>query len=183
MYRRKSKTSSNSSMVATIFFATFAYGLLSDPTFVARVEAIVKYALIVVISIIFATFTIRLARKVNSRGLKMVDAMTGVEFEHYVAKLLAKQGYKHISLTEQYDYGIDIIAEKDDIKWGIQVKRHTGLVKALAVRQAVTALKKYGCDRAMVISNSKFSRAAVELARTNDCILVERSKLVSWMTA
>lgn len=181
--RRRGKSNSNGNTVATVFFIMFAYGLLSNPIFVARVEAISRYAVVVVASIIVVTFTVQLARKTNNRGIKAVDTMTGIEFEHYVAKLLAKQGYKHISLTERYDYGIDIIAEKDDIKWGIQVKRHTGLVKALAVRQAVTALKKYGCDRAMVISNSKFSRVAVELARTNDCILVERSKLVSWMTA
>lgn len=169
--------------MATILFAISCYGLLSNPVFVAKVEEIARYAVAVVASIIVATFTVRLARKINSRGIKAVDTMSGVEFEHYVAKLLAKQGYSHISFTERYDYGIDIVADKDGIKWGIQVKRHKGPVKALAVRQAVTALKKYCCDRAMVVSNSQFSRVAVELARTNDCTLIDRNKLVSWITA
>jgi len=67
--------------------------------------------------------------------------MTGLEFERYVARLLKSKGYNNIRLTEEYDYGIDIIAEKDGIRWGIQVKRYSGLVSADAVRQVITALK------------------------------------------
>lgn len=110
-----------------------------------------------------------------------VDGMTGLEFEHYVAKLLGPQGYEAIRLTEEYDYGVDIIAFKDDITWGIQVKRYSGLVKASAVRQVVTALRKYHCDRAMIITNSYFSHVAKELSRSNDCILIDRDKLIAWV--
>ena len=104
--------------------------------------------------------------------------MTGLEFERYVARLLKTRGYSHIKLTEEYDYGIDIIAEKDGIRWGIQVKRCSGLVKANAVRQVVTALKKYNCDIAMVISNSTYSKVAKELAKSNQCVLVDRNGLL-----
>lgn len=106
-----------------------------------------------------------------------VDAMDGLDFEKYVASILKRQGYSNITLTEQYDYGVDIIATRDGICWGIQVKRYSGLVKAEAVRQVVTGLRVYGCDRAMVITNSFFSRVAVRLADSNDCVLVDRSGL------
>jgi len=112
-----------------------------------------------------------------------IDKMTGLEFERYIARLLKTKSYIHIILTEEYDYGVDIIAEKDGIRWGIQVKRYSGLVKANAVRQAVTALKKYHCDRAMVISNSTYSKVAKELARSNDCVLVDRNGLLKWVRA
>ena len=46
--------------------------------------------------------------------------MTGIEFEKYVAKYLQKQGYK-TELTEKYDLGIDIVAVKDGIRYGVQV--------------------------------------------------------------
>lgn len=110
-----------------------------------------------------------------------IDSMSGLEFEKYIARLLNKQGYTHISLTERYDYGIDIVAEKDGIRYGIQTKRYTGLVKAEAVRQVVTALNKYKCHKAMVITNSSFSRVAQELAKSNDCLMVDRSKLAQWI--
>jgi restriction system protein len=94
--------------------------------------------------------------------------------------LLCTQGYGAIRLTEKYDYGVDIIAVKDSITWGIQVKRYNGLVKANAVRQVVTALRKYRCDRAMVITNSIYSRVAKELAQSNDCVLVDGNNLEQW---
>jgi restriction system protein len=103
--------------------------------------------------------------------------MDGITFEYYVAQLLTRQGYINVSLTEQYDYGVDIIAEKDGLRWGIQVKRYSGLVKAEAVRQVVTGLRLYNCDRAMVITNSRFSAVARRLASGNDCVLIDRTGL------
>jgi restriction system protein len=126
------------------------------------------------------TFRILKYTKLHNTNMAAIDKMTGIEFERYVVKLLKAKGYSHIRLTEEYDYGIDIIAKKDGITWGIQVKRYSKLVKASAVRQVVTALKKYDCDRAMVISNSFYSEVAKELARSNKCELVDRSILTSW---
>lgn len=117
---------------------------------------------------------------VVNRRLSHVDDMDGLEFETYIAGVLKKCGYTNIKLTEEYDYGVDIIAVKDGIRWGIQVKRYSGLVKADAVRQVVTGLRIYDCDRAMVIANSVFSRVAVHLANSNGCILIDRSGLAKF---
>jgi restriction system protein len=123
---------------------------------------------------------VKIWRRNHNPSMSVKDKMTGIEFERYVARLLRSKGYSHIRLTEEYDYGIDIIAIKDGVTWGIQVKRYSGLVKADAVRQVVTALKKYHCDRAMVISNSTYSNVAKVLARSNKCVLVDRSILTRW---
>jgi len=122
-------------------------------------------------------------RSNRNPSMTAIDNMTGLEFERYVAKLLKIRGYNNIRLTEEYDYGIDIIAIKDGATWGIQVKRYSGLVKANAVRQVVTALKKYNCDRAMVISNSTYSEVAKDLARSNECVLIDRILLTSWIAS
>lgn len=118
-------------------------------------------------------------RRLHNPTMQIIDIMTGLEFEKYVARLLKAQCYSHIKLTEQYDLGIDIIAEKDGVRWGVQVKCYSNLVGADAVRQAVTALRHYHCDRAMVITNSVFSRSAVALADSNGCILVDSAKLAN----
>ena len=107
-----------------------------------------------------------------------IDFMTGLEFEHYIAGLLRENGFRKVKLTERYDFGVDIIAEKDEVRWGIQVKRHEGMVKANAVRQVVTALRLYGCDREMVITSSTYSKVAQRLALANDCVLVDRKGLL-----
>lgn len=106
-----------------------------------------------------------------------IDSMTWQEFEFFVANWLKDRGYTDVRLTEHYDLGVDIIAKKDGFTWGVQVKHYRSLVGIEAVRQVVVALKKYKCDRAMVVTNSFFSRPAIEIAKSQDCILVDGSKL------
>ena len=141
----------------------------------------VQYVFMGLVFLLLAKFTIRLVRLLHSIILHFsfrdIDNMNGLEFECYVADLLYRQGYSNVSLTEQFDYGVDIVAEKDGIRWGIQTKRYSGLVKAAAVRQVVTGLRLYGCDRGMVITNSTFSRVAKQLAEGNDCVLIDRYDL------
>ncbi len=57
------------------------------------------------------------------------------------------QKQSDIQFTEYYDLGVDIIAKKDGITWGVQVKHYQGLVSIEAVRQVVVALKKYKYGR------------------------------------
>ncbi len=141
----------------------------------------VEYALIAIFILIAAKLAVMMGRfiygLVQNQQLKDVDSMDGVSFEYYVAQILIEQGYTNVSLTEHYDYGVDIVAVKDGIRWGIQVKRYSGLVKADAVRQVVTGLPFYRCDRAMVITNSTYSNVARRLAEGNDCVLIDRSGL------
>ena len=137
---------------------------------------IVEYILLIIAVLVLIKILLKLRRFIKYK-LSRVDTMTGLEFEKYVAKYLKKNGYK-TKLTEKYDLGIDIVAVKDGIRYGVQVKRHKGIVGANAVRQAVTALNLYDCDRAMVITNSYFSKTAIRLANSNDCILFDRATLL-----
>jgi HJR/Mrr/RecB family endonuclease len=126
---------------------------------------------------------IKVWRWKRNPSLNIIDNMTGLQFERYIAGLLKQQGFRNVQLTEQYDLGVDIVAMKDGVTWGIQVKRYSGLVKADAIRQVVTALKMYHCDQAMAITNSFFSNVAKELADSNDCTLVDRIKLSNWISS
>lgn len=146
-----------------------------------------KYVLIGIVLIFILLYILKIKNKVPGKfGFSRVlfteiDQMTGLEFEKYLVVILKNQGYRSIRLTEKYDYGIDIIAMKDGIKWGIQAKRYTGLVDVDAVRQVVTALAKYRCQRSMVITNSYYTEVAKEMARCNKCILIDRDKLKHWV--
>ena len=137
---------------------------------------IVKYVLCIIGALILINLSLKLRSYIKYK-LSHVDTMTGLEFEKYVAKYLRKQGYK-TKLTEKYDLGIDIVATKDGVRYGVQVKRRKGVVGANAVRQAVSALNLYNCDRAMVITNSYYSKSAIILAESNDCILFDRANLL-----
>jgi restriction system protein len=143
----------------------------------AQLVHLAYVALSVVVFLLPLRLSWEILQRRHSLRFQKIDAMDGLDFERYVAALLRANGYRKVSLTERYDFGVDIMAEKDGIRWGIQAKRYSGLVKADAVRQLVTGLKVYGCDRAMVITNSTYSTVACRLAEANDCVLVDRSGL------
>lgn len=104
--------------------------------------------------------------------------MSGLEFEKYIRFLLIDHGYRDVRLTEKNDLGIDIIAKKDADTWGIQVKRYGKPVRLEAVRQVVTALRYYNCNKAMVVTNSTYTRQAKEIANSIDCLLIDREQLI-----
>jgi restriction system protein len=182
-YRR----STSNGDLTFVFVILLASSLWAHKVLVTKIEHMLKLGFLVSAGAIFIVMLgkvfLRIKKYTKNHDLIIdcVDTMTGLEFERHVAKLLKTQGYSHITLTVEYDYGVDIIAVKNSITWGIQVKRYSGLVKAEAVRQVVTALRIYQCDRAMVITNSNFSHTATTLADSNDCVLIDRRILQTWI--
>jgi HJR/Mrr/RecB family endonuclease len=169
----RSRPQSNISFILFVILVVTAYNYRAD----------LLYALYALAAIITLVLIVKLLSKIRFRRYRVlatadIDTMDGLDFEQYVADLLRRRGFGHVSLTEQYDMGVDIVAEKGGVRWGIQVKRYSGLVKAEAVRQVVTALRFYNCDRAMVITNSTYSTVARQLADSNDCVLVDRTGLL-----
>lgn len=112
-----------------------------------------------------------------------VDAMTGEEFEEYVAELLRFQGYKTRMTPRSGDYGVDIVALKDGIKTAIQIKRYSKKLDQSPIREAVAGMtvRQYGCTKAMVVTNSTFTKAATFLAAESRCELIDREKLGEWI--
>jgi restriction system protein len=113
--------------------------------------------------------------------LANVDTMTGMDFEHYVSRLLQHRGFQVTLTKASGDLGVDLIACNGSLKYAIQVKRHSQLVSRRAVSDAVAGESHYGCNAAMVVTNWFFSRWAVELARSTGCELVDRDALARWI--
>lgn len=167
MSRRSRAQSSDATFVIIVLIGAAAW------THRAELERIAYIALIILGCILILRLGWKLLAYRRNAKSRSVDNMNSLEFEQYVARLLRSNGYHNVSLTEKYDLGIDIIAEKDGVRWGVQVKHYSGLVKASAVRQVVTGLKMYNCDRAMVVTNSTYSATARRLAVGNDCALID----------
>lgn len=128
-----------------------------------------------------ALVVFRLKNIRDERNLKFIDNMDGLEFERLIGKVLVGQGYTKVKFTEKYDFGVDIIAQKEGLRWGIQCKRYSGLISKRAVEQVVAGLRYYKCDKSMVITNSSYTNQAKVLAKHNDCVLVDRPILRSYM--
>ena len=114
----------------------------------------------------------------TSNNIQLIDAMTGKEFEEFLADFFTRRGYKTTLTPLSGDYGVDVIIENDFVKIGIQAKRYSDKVPNAAVQEAIASLKHYGLDKAMVITNNYFQPSAIQLAKDNGVILWNRDKLI-----
>lgn len=107
------------------------------------------------------------------------DSINGHEFENFCADILKKNGYVDVTVTRgSGDQGIDIIAYKDDVKYGIQCKCYASDVGNKAVQEVFSGKTFYNCHVGVVLTNSYFTHSAVELAQSNGVILWNRDKLL-----
>lgn len=91
--------------------------------------------------------------------------MTGYDFEKYCARLLSLNGFTSVSVTKDSgDQGIDIIAFKENVKYGIQCKLYSSRVGNSAVQEAYSGKDFYKCQIGAVLTNNEFTDSAKELA-------------------
>ncbi|MBO4636978.1 MAG: restriction endonuclease [Clostridiales bacterium] len=103
--------------------------------------------------------------------------MDGQKYERRVASYLRDRGFRKVDVTKASgDYGVDITARKLGKRYAIQCKYYSRPVGVNAVQQVVGGKAYYECDRAMVVTNTTFTRQAKELAELNDVILIENYK-------
>lgn len=99
--------------------------------------------------------------------------MTGHDYERVVAAYLRNKGYSRVKVTKASgDYGVDVIAHKGKKKYAVQCKYYSSPVSLGAVQEAVAGKAMYGCNVAMVVTNSTFTRSAEELAKKNGVVLI-----------
>ena len=99
----------------------------------------------------------------KSKEYQDYDKLDGWEFEQFCADVLRNNGFSNVEVTSgSGDYGIDVLACKSGLKYGIQVKRYEGNVGWHAVEEAHAGAVYYHCDRAVVLTNSYFTKQAIE---------------------
>lgn len=116
--------------------------------------------------------------KNNLTLIEKIDCMNGKEFESFIATLFQRKGFKVSQTPLSGDFGIDVIIENSFIKIGIQTKCYNDKVSNSAVQEAVTGIKHYNLDKAMVITNNYFQPSAIALAKDNNVNLWDRDKLL-----
>ncbi len=119
--------------------------------------------------------------RANPRQIEDLNAMSGVEFETYVARLLGNRGFVNVRGTPTTgDQGADLLADRAGRLVVIQVKRHKARVGNGAVQEVTAAVRYYGGTEGWVITNSDYTRAARALAQKNGVTLarVEGQSLI-----
>lgn len=106
------------------------------------------------------------------------DNMDGHEFEHFCASVLKKNGFESVDVTKgSGDQGIDIVAIKEGVKYGIQCKCYSANITNKAVQEVIAGKEFYNCHVGAVLTNRYFTNSAKELAEKTGILLWDREYL------
>ncbi len=124
-------------------------------------------------------YLINLARISRSGSNALIDELDGVEFEHFSADVLKRNGFSKVRVTKSSgDFGADITAkDQNGCLWVFQCKRYGSNVGNSPIQEVAAAKLHYNAQYAGVITNRHFTPAARQLAEENDVLLIEREKL------
>ena len=120
--------------------------------------------------------------KLQASDMAAVDLMTGREFELYLEVLFQNLGYAAEQLPTSKDFGADLILVTGDKRIAVQAKRYKGNVGNRAVQMILGAKRYYDCDEAWIVSNSFYTKAAIQMAVKTDVRLYDRNGLLQFMT-
>lgn len=119
------------------------------------------------------------ACRVEVRKSVDFDAMDGWQFEKFCAEIIAENGYENVSVTSgSGDQGIDVIAWRDGVKYGIQCKCYSSVIGNKAIQEVFAGKAFYQCHVGVVLTNSHFTQAAMDLAKCNGIVLWDREILL-----
>lgn len=110
-------------------------------------------------------------------GLGEFKDLDGHGFEGYIQKIFEFLGYTVIRTPLTGDQGADLIISKEGTKTVIQAKRYEGNVSNKAIQEVVAAKNYYKAEKATVVTNSSFTKGALELALANNVELWDGEKL------
>ncbi len=105
------------------------------------------------------------------------EAMSGTQFEDYVAQVARTCGVPVIMTPLSGDWGVDLIVGDRPDRLAIQCKRLGRPVGPGAVQEVVAGAPMQGCTRTMVVTNQGFTPAARKLAELHGCALVGGTEL------
>lgn len=126
----------------------------------------------------------RIAKKyISGLTKEKIDGLDGEEFEDLLAIYFKGVGLSVTKTKKSHDYGADLIVKYKKESIAIQCKlyyKHS--VGNSAVQEISTAREFYGADRAMVVTNSKFTRPSEILAGTIGVQLIDGEKLMKMLS-
>ena len=111
-----------------------------------------------------------------------IDKMDGMDFEKICADILSYNGFENIEVTQgSGDQGIDVLTEKDGIKYAIQCKRYSSKLGNTPIQEVHAGRKYYKCQIGVVMTNNYFTPGAINLANETGTLLWDRDKLIEML--
>lgn len=107
--------------------------------------------------------------------LSSIDLMDGHDFEAWTAEVLREMGFRRVQVTQASgDQGVDVLAEKDGIRYAVQCKRYTADLGNTPVQEVHAGKDYYHCHVGVVLTNRYFTPSAKALAAQTGTLLWDR---------
>ena len=99
------------------------------------------------------------------------------EYEYYCASILRENGWDAKITKGSGDHGVDVIAKSDGLVLAIQCKLYSSNVGNAAIQEVVTGMKFWGAKIPIVVTNSNYTKQAIEIARVHRVYLLHHGDL------
>lgn len=176
MARRKKKESPQESLIKLVMVVGFLIGVTVMKDIWSGVFLGLLFVGLIAIGMI--VFQVRKNNRLKAAGIADIDKMNGVEFEEFLKVMYKGKGFDVRMTPTSGDFGADLVLQKNNRRIVVQAKRYSKSVGIKAVQEIIPALRHYNAQEAWVVTNSHFTKAAQELASTNDVKLIGRDQLV-----
>ncbi len=120
----------------------------------------------------------KLQEAIINTNITQVDNLNPYEFEEWIARFLRIAGYNAKATKKSGDYGVDVIAEKENNRIAIQVKKFNKAVGIKAVQEVSAGMDYYNCCEGWVVTTAPyFTQAAKNLANIRNIKLYNKNDL------
>jgi restriction system protein len=120
------------------------------------------------------------ARELATR-FEMVRAMSGPQFEVFVADLFRAMGHRATMLGGAGDQGVDIVMTYHGERVAVQCKNYRRAAGNKPVQEVFAGARHHGCQRAWVVAPLGYTRGAHELAQSTGVSLYDASSIGQWI--
>jgi hypothetical protein len=104
-------------------------------------------------------------------------SMRGEEFELFLSRVFGMLGFQVQMTKASGDQGVDLVVMGKGSRIAVQAKGYASSVGNDSVQAVVAGKAFYNCDTCVVITNSRFTSGARNLAEANDCQLIDGTQI------
>ncbi|WP_328654419.1 restriction endonuclease [Micromonospora sp. NBC_00330] len=119
------------------------------------------------------------------RNIAVTDSMTGTEFEHFMARLMRRSGFRRVTVSGRSgDMGCDVVGyTPDGRKVVVQCKRYSSKLTSPDVQRfAGTARDVHRAHVPLLVTTAHVTNPARDVAKLCNITLVDRTLLSRWAT-
>lgn len=173
---KKKDTELLQGLASLAILGSFFWGFKATGSIVGG--AVIAGCAIGVIIAVAVIYRLQKEERLKRSGIQDIDKMDGFQFEHYLKLLFTSYGYNVKMTKASGDYGADLILSNNGKTIAVQAKRYKNNVGISAIQEVVASKGYYNAHEAWVVTNSDFTEAAINLARSNGVRLINREQLI-----